>query len=170
MAKRDVYVPHMSPRAWRVVSAHFPYPADIDAACHWSGLPVSAALAMLTRETGGYNVWGHDPVKRGQVWGGRVNRLSWARYVALRRLGYGNQGCGPCQLTSPGLQDAAGARGGCWKPLHNMEIGFKFLHDLGVQTGSWEAAFRRYNGSGEAARAYGRSAAALMAHWHLQLV
>jgi hypothetical protein len=139
---------------------------DVVAAAHSRGVPLSVACAMLDQESHGANVFGHDPVRRGQVVGGRVTRARYARYKFLRRRGYGNQGVGPCQLTSPGLQDAADRLGGCWKPLHNMEVGFSFLVSLKHEFGSWQLAFQHYNGAGPAAVAYGQRADADRLRWH----
>jgi hypothetical protein len=145
------------------------YPESTEKIARREGIPLSAAVAMLFMETGGgHNVFGHDPVRRGQVQGGNVTRLRYLFYKARRRF-LGNQGVGPCQLTSPGLQDAADALGGCWRPEKNMAVGFKFLHDLERQWGSWQAAFEHYNGSGPAAQAYGRRADALRHHFHSEL-
>lgn len=152
-----------------IVAAHFPYPDDILAAQASSGVPLSAALAMLTMETGGANVFGHDPVRPPQQVGGHVTRELYRRYLHYRGLGYGNQGVGPCQLTGTGLQDQADHRGGCWKPLHNMEVGFTYLHNLAHTFASWQLAFQHYNGSGPRAVAYGQHAHAIMAQWHNRL-
>lgn len=129
------------------------------------GLPLSMACAMLQMETNGANVFGHDPVRRGQVFGGRVTRARYLFYKARRRA-LGNQGVGPCQLTSTFLQDDADRRGGCWKPLHNMEVGFLFLRGLYQKHGTAQLAFQFYNGSGAAAVHYGDVAANLVGVWH----
>lgn len=129
-------------------------------------LDLSACCTMLQVETGGANIYGHDPVRRGQSFGGHVTHANYFAYKVRRKLGMGNQGVGPCQLTSPGLQDAADRRGGCWKPLHNMTVGFDFLAELLGRHGTWRLAFQHYNGSGPAAVHYGDTAAALIKLWH----
>ena len=67
----------------------------------------SVLCAVLEQESGFRNVYGHDPVKRGQLVGGNVTRLNYARYKALRKLGFGMQGVGPGQLTWWEYQDEA---------------------------------------------------------------
>ena len=84
------------------------------------GLPVSLVCAVLEVETGFRNVFGHDdgpqpdqePAARAD---GGHRRSATGSTCGFRRQGLGNQGVGPMQLTSPGLQDRADALGGCWK-------------------------------------------------------
>src|SRR4051794_32988682 len=71
-----------------------------------AGIPISLGCAFLTQESNCANVFGHDGV-RNPVKGGRVTRARYREYLHYRRLGWGNQGVGPCQLTSPGFQDSA---------------------------------------------------------------
>lgn len=134
------------------------------------GLPL--ACAMLSKETGGgQNEWGHDPTNfiggfdhiSGKNWGSTVTEAAYKAYKA-QRSSHGNQGVGPCQLTSPGLQDQADAAGGCWVPQHNMAVGFHFLHDLIVLHGL-QAGCVAYNGSGPAAETYGAHLIALANHY-----
>ncbi len=124
------------------------------------GLPV--ACAMLSLESGGgWNEWGHDPTNfvggydhvTGKHWGETVTKDAYLAYKEQRAM-HGNQGAGPCQLTSAGLQDEADAAGGCYIPQHNMAVGFHFLHDLIKEHGLLGGAIA-YNGSGPAAQAYG---------------
>ncbi len=135
------------------------------------GLPL--ACAMLEMESGkGYNVWGHDfPANfaggfdrtTGKHWGATVTAQAYAAYKAQRGV-HGNQGVGPCQLTSPGLQDEADAAGGCFIPQHNMAVGFHYLHDLIKEHGLLQGCIS-YNGSGPAAQAYGEHLVALAEHY-----
>jgi murein DD-endopeptidase MepM/ murein hydrolase activator NlpD len=95
------------------------------------GVPVSLVCALLEVETGFQNVFGHDqvrnPVKsppRGLM---AVTEARYRQYLHFRRQGLGNQGVGPMQLTSPGLQDRADALGGCWKADPNIRVGVEYL-------------------------------------------
>ena len=138
------------------------------------GLPL--ACAMLDQESsGGLNEWGHDPTNfiggfdrigengAGKNWGSAVTKAAYLAYKA-QRAARGNQGVGPCQLTSPSLQDEADAAGGCWVPQHNMAVGFHYLHDLISEHGLL-AGCVAYNGSGPAANVYGAHLVALANHY-----
>jgi hypothetical protein len=121
-----------------------------------TGLPLHFACALLQKESsGGVNVFGHDPVRPPQVFGGPVNLLRYRKYKRLRQRGFGNQGVGPCQLTSTGLQERADQAGGCHLPGPNMRVGFSTLRAL-IRAVGPERGAARYNGSGAAAAAYGR--------------
>jgi len=123
------------------------------------GLELASACAMLMMESsGGHNEFGHDwPFEyAGQ-------EVTEARYKALRaaiNAGHPSDGVGPCQLTSVGLLDEADKIGGAWVILHNMQVGFHFLHGLQQEHGL-EGGFAAYNGSGPAAVAYGQRAMVL---------
>lgn len=118
-------------------------------------LPVSLLCAVIENESGFTNVFGHD----GRP--GHTNTIKspprpapdlvvtqelYAEYLRQRKLGRGEQGVGPMQLTSAGLQDDADHSGGCWKPEVNIRIGAKTLARhiarLGLQRG-----VQRYNGA-----------------------
>ncbi len=114
------------------------------------GVPVSLVCAVLEVETGFQNVFGHDKVRnpiksppRGLL---AVTEERYKQYLHFRRQGLGNQGVGPMQLTSPGLQDRADALGGCWKVDPNIRVGVEYLagniQRLGLQRG-----VAAYNGS-----------------------
>jgi hypothetical protein len=94
-------------------------------------LPVALACAVVEKETGFRNVFGHDavrnPVKSPPGGLLTVTRENYAQYLHHRRQGLGNQGVGPMQLTSPGLQDRADQLGGCWQPGPNIRVGLEFL-------------------------------------------
>lgn len=133
-------------------------------------LEFSDCLAMIMLESGGGNLFGHDPTSSiPNSWkGSNVTRLKYA-YYKLRRARYGAQGVGPCQLTSPSLQASADALGGCWKPLYNCIVGFTDLRQLQVIHGE-EAGAAAYNGSGPAAVEYGKHFMAWKATWHQRAV
>lgn len=118
-------------------------------------LPVSLVCAVIEKESGFTNVFGHDSGP------GHTNTIKspprpapdlvvtqqlYAEYLRQRNLGKGEQGVGPMQLTSAGLQDDADRSGGCWKPEINIRIGAKTLARhiarLGLQRG-----VQRYNGA-----------------------
>ena len=115
-----------------------------------SGLPVSLICAVLEVETGFRNVFGHDnvrnPIKsppRGLL---AVTPDLYRQYLGFRRQGLGNQGVGPMQLTSPGLQDRADALGGCWKVGANIRVGVEFLAG-NIQRLGLFGGVAAYNGS-----------------------
>jgi hypothetical protein len=161
-----------SSRAEHVMGAHgIVYPHETYRAHELVGIPLSVLCAVLQLETsGGHNEYGHDPVKRGQAWGGPVTRDNYREYRRLRDAGAGNQGVGPMQLTSSWLQDQADRRGGCWVPLHNLTEGSTFLEQLHRTYGSWQLAAQHYNGSGPRAVHYGESMSALAGVWHRRFI
>jgi RHS repeat-associated protein len=116
-------------------------------------MPLSLACAMLSKETsGGLNEWGHDTstpshkaiftggydAAHGKQWPEIVTKAAYLTYKKERgRYGQGGtQGVGPMQLTDAGLQNKADKRGGAWKPLPNMIVGFQYvltlIHDNGL--------------------------------------
>ena len=133
-----------------------------------AGIPISLGCALVEQESGFRNVFGHDPVKTGQIRGGKVTRLQYTRYKALRALGRGMQGVGLTQLTWFGFQDEADRLGGCWKPTYQLRVGFRLLHDLIDKHGQADG-IARYNGSGEAAERYSREVRAKQSRWHDRL-
>ena len=129
-----------------------------------NGVPLELACAILTLETaGGINEFGHDPTIF--VGAGAVTKAKYLAYRALRDRMHENQGVGPMQLTSGGLQDQADKLGGCWDPRVNIAVG---LHFLGELLTAWHrdpaAAAGAYNGSGTNGH-YARMAVALAAHF-----
>jgi len=151
----------------------FQFPAQILKARTAAKLGLPLACAMLELETGGgYNEWGHDPTNfiggfdrfTGIHWGETVTEGAYKAYAAQRDA-HGLQGVGPAQLTSEGLQKQTDAAGGCWVPVHNMAVGFHFLHDLILTHGSVLAGCIAYNGRGPAADAYGAHLVALAEHY-----
>ena len=130
--------------------------------------PVALACAVLEKETGFRNVFGHDAVRNPikSPPGGllAVTEDNYRQYLAHRRRGLGNQGVGPMQLTSPSLQDRADQLGGCWQPGPNIRVGLEFLagniRRLGLRAG-----VVAYNGSGPAAQRYGDDVLAAARRW-----
>lgn len=128
-----------------------------------------AAVLLVKESSGGRNVWGSDPVQTGGTYtkGAPVTRADYERYLAVRGP-LGAQGVGPCQLTWPGFQDRADARGGCWNWRTNVAVGFEILADLIRRHGVREG-FRRYNGAGHAAERYADDAMGKLATWRARL-
>lgn len=133
-----------------------------------AGISPSLALAMLEQESGGRNVFGHDPTIF--VGAGEVTKEKYLAYRAKRRAS-GNrlmQGVGPMQLTWWEFQDGADDLGGCWVVKYNLRYGFRRLAHLIDEHGTWEGV-ERYNGSGPAAENYRRSVKARYDKWHDRL-
>ena len=127
-----------------------------------AGLDLAAAATLLAIESnGGRNVWGSDGVSTGGVYvkGSEVTQAAYLRYKDARsRLGA--QGVGPTQLTSPGLQDRADARGGAWDWRVNCAVGFEILAEFVARYGM-RGGFRAYNGTS----AYADAAMRRHAEW-----
>jgi len=134
-----------------------------------TGLALSDCLALVEKESGFKNVFGHDPTSSiPERWKG--SRVTWAkyRYYKLRRRSRGAQGVGPCQLTWPGYQDQADAAGGCHKPGPNMRVGFRVLLGLIAKHGRQKGA-AAYNGQGAIADAYGHDFVRKQQAWHRRI-
>lgn len=144
-------------------------PVSTVAAAATAKLPLPYACALLEKESGGgQNVFGHDPTIF--IGAGEVTEAKYAEYKR-QRIASGNrlmQGVGPCQLTYYSYQDQADAKGGCWVPLHNMEVGFALLQSHIARYGE-QAGAAAYNGSGPAADAYGRDFVQRAAAWKARL-
>ena len=104
-------------------------------------------------------MWGSDGVSTGGIYvkGSEVTQAAYLRYKAARsRLGA--QGVGPTQLTSPGLQDRADARGGAW----DWRVNCASAQTLASwSSGSGCPGFRAYNGTS----AYADAAMRRHAEW-----
>lgn len=133
------------------------------------GITPSLALAILEQESGGKNVFGHDPTSSiPAAWkGGKVTRSRY-RYYKSRRGRYGMQGVGPMQLTWWEFQDGADRLGGCWRTKYNIRFGMRHLAALIRQHGLWEGV-ERYNGTGPAAERYRRQVYEKYQRWHRRL-
>jgi hypothetical protein len=135
-----------------------------------SKLPVALVCAVIEQETGFRNVFGHDrvanPVKSPAGGLLEVTRERYERYLHHRRLGQGNQGVGPMQLTSPGFQDRADAYGGCWRPGPNIRVGCEVLADNIARLGL-RAGVQAYNGAH--GFAYADAVLALERKWRARL-
>jgi peptidoglycan hydrolase-like protein with peptidoglycan-binding domain len=135
-------------------------------------LPIALACAVLEKETGFRNVFGHDavhnPVKSPPGGVLAVTQDNYRQYLRHRRRGLGNQGVGPMQLTSPFLQDRADQLGGCWQPGPNIRVGLEFLAG-NIRRMGLRAGIVAYNGSGPAAQRYGDDVLARARLWEQRL-
>jgi hypothetical protein len=112
-------------------------------------------LALLENESMGRNVFGGEEGACPPEWlEQEVTQHRYTIYKLRRDKGEAPNGVGPTQLTDPTLQITAEKAGGCWIPLHNMQVGFAFLHGLIEREGTPLAGARAYNGTGPAADQY----------------
>ena len=137
-----------------------------------SGVPVSLVCAVIEKETHFTNVFGHDDVDNPVKSPPRpapdleVTEARYRKYLEHRKRGEGNQGVGPMQLTSPGLQDRADELGGCWQPDRNIRVGVEFLA-ANIERLGRKAGIQAYNGaSGDA---YATAVLALEERWRARL-
>lgn len=143
------------------------------------GVGPALAVAMLEQESGGRNVWGHDPTIFVGGWDGKHHRWwtrdRWKGYVnekgykeykrqRIASLNRKMQGVGPMQLTWWATQDAADKIGGCWRPRSNIITGFTTLSAL-IRAHGMRDGIRRYNGSGPRAEAYAQAVLEKRAKW-----
>ena len=142
--------------------------ADVAAvACREAGLPYFAACALLEKESGGRNMFGHD--KGGALSGypGEVTADTYAvfRWLVLDQRVTSN-GVGPCQITWRGYFRDMEKQGLKPYDVHdNMLYGFRLLKRHHDATGTWEGAGTRYNGSA----AYGDDLAKRVHEWAVRL-
>lgn len=130
------------------------------------GVDLSDCVALLENESGGRNIFGSEGTACPSDWYEKeVTQTRYTFYKIRRNLGYTVNGVGPTQLTDAGLQKLAEDAGGCWKPLHNMEIGFDYFGGLVITHGLWGGAMR-YNGSGAAAENYANRLVDRAMVWH----
>lgn len=139
------------------------------------GGTLSVSCASLQMESwGGLNIWGADPGGDAlpfNLYNKPVTKFEYASIYRPRvRAGLTPNGCGPSQLTSVGLQEAADRRGGCWIPLYNEAVGFLFMKQLIAEFHSVQLGFQHYNGSGPAAERYGLEADGLQRTWHVRFL
>lgn len=130
-------------------------------------VPLHYALALLEKETGipQRNVFGCD-------WGAGEafchQTVTKARVAALLASGKAN-GVGWTQLTWPDFVREADKEGGAHLPRSQCRVAFRVLRQNFDRMGSWQLAFRTYNGSGAAAEAYGREAITFARRWEHRL-
>ncbi len=137
-----------------------------------SGVPVALVCAVIEKETHFTNVFGHDDVDNPVKSPPRpapdleVTEARYRKYLEHRKRGQGNQGVGPMQLTSPGLQDRADELGGCWQPDRNIRVGVEFLA-ANIERLGRKAGIQAYNGA--PGDAYATAVLALEERWSARL-
>lgn len=140
-------------------------------AANLENVDLAVAATILSKESGGRNVWGSDPGSTGgfYVKGSTVTQAAYLAYRTAARAGrIPHQGVGPMQCTSSSYQDQADALGGCWLPVANMRSGLRGLGNLIRAYGLRDGA-RRYNGSGPAAERYAADFMAKYSVWKSRL-
>lgn len=158
-----------------------------------AGLGYATALALIEKESGGRNIYGHDAggalsTSAGSVTvcgrtyprGSDIEVTPANAAVFLMKVAAGERsnGMGPCQITYAGrLPD--GRVGGYfrqmiegnllpWEPFDNMTFGFGLLKANYNRHGTWAMAGAVYNGGGTpnaSALAYGRDLADRRHQW-----
>lgn len=127
-----------------------------------AGLPFYVACALMERESGGRNVYGHD--KGGALSGFpyEVNEGNYRVFEWLIGNGQTSNGVGPCQITWKGFFPAMVKLGlKPWDALDNMTYGMGLLASYYKAKGSWTLAGKQYNGS----LTYGVGLAKQIAAW-----
>lgn len=145
--------------------------------CRRYNIPISLGFALVEKESGFRNVFGHDPTQSiPDRWKGTVVTKDKYKYYKSRRSRYGMQGVGPTQLTWYEFQDRADKLGGCWSTRYNIRVGISILasyyHRYKKHHSTRESvrlAGRDYNGSGSAADAYGNDLVKRFNKWHNRL-
>lgn len=143
-------------------------------ACRRAGIPFFVACALLEKESGGRNIYGHD---RGGAFSGagdtQVTDINFMRFLTLVFGGQTSNGVGPCQITYKGYFPIMLDRGlNPADPLDNMTFGFELLAANYRTAGTWELAGARYNGGGNpnaSARAYGADLQHRITQWKNRL-
>lgn len=136
-------------------------------------LPLEAACALMQKESGGRNVYGHDS---GGVFSRdeypTVTGANFFDFIVRVMNGATSNGVGPSQITYAGSNVGGHRDGGYFREMaqlhlrpwiveENMQFGFKILKGHYDATHSWVAAGTRYNG----AESYGRDLAAKVEQW-----
>ena len=152
-------------------------------ACRLAGLPFFAACALLEKESGGANVYGHDAgtpfstTALGRPANGRVTASNFQQFLSQVCFhGRPSNGVGPCQITYAGALKGGLRDGGFfrqmmdrgllpWVPADNMLFGFEQLAGYAGASLDWHAAGKLYNG----AEAYGADLAAKVLAWKKRL-
>lgn len=144
---------------------------EIVLAAQLESLDLAVAATIISKESGGRNVWGSDPQSTAGTYtkGAVVTQADYLAYRNAVQAGLiGRQGVGPAQCTSAAYQNQADDLGGCWSPVANMRSGFRGIGGLINKYGVREG-FVRYNGSGPAAEAYANDAVSKYAVWQQRL-
>jgi hypothetical protein len=136
---------------------------DIFDAAHEAGLGLPAACALMEKESGGRNVYGHDTGGALSGFPGRVTRSNFKVFLWLvDKGGFSSNGVGPAQITLRSFFDQMAQRGlKAWDVHDNMLFGFDLLEGYFRVSHSWVDAGTRYNGSAN----YGVDLAAKVSKW-----
>jgi hypothetical protein len=144
---------------------------------HKHNVSVPLALALFEQETGFENEYGHDRTAPGRppIWHGKEGKVLVTEdnyktgYLPFRRRTNLAQGVGPGQLTSPGFQDLADRRGGCWKPEVNIDVSLEILAGHITALGTFNGIGAYNGGRGDPNETYARSVLALRDRWSERL-
>lgn len=115
-------------------------------------LPLPVACALLEKESGGANVWGHDA---GGVFSGLSGHVTAELFRAflweIQHNGRTSNGVGPCQITWPGhFTEMERRQLRPWIPFENMVYGFGLLKTAHDRAGAdWVDAGTAFNGARE---------------------
>lgn len=149
--------------------------ADVAAvACREAGIPFFVACALLEKESGGRNVYGHDAGGALSGFPLSVNRHNYAvfRWLVFDK-GQTSNGVGPVQITYKGfLTDMEDKGMKPWDAHDNMLYGFRLLKASYDKHSSWATAGAIYNGGpkpNKAALAYGRDLKDKVDQWKRRL-
>lgn len=121
----------------------------IEASAQAVGINLPPACALMTMESSGRNVYGHDKGAMLSGFPADVTKDNFQAYwYMVNVMGATPNGVGPCQITSPGLIKIMLDHGQKpWDPRDNMEFGFSLILGYRQSLGSWRDAAIRYNGS-----------------------
>jgi hypothetical protein len=129
------------------------------------------ALALFQHESNFINQYGHDRDSLGRIiFHGktglvRVTRRNYQDYLAFRRRTGKAQGVGLGQLTSPGFQDLADARGGCWRTKPNVDVSLEVLAGHIKALGLFKGVGAYNGGRGNPVASYAAAVLARREHW-----
>ena len=166
-------------KQWRIDAAAAAGIENADAAakaCRRAGLPFWVACALLEKESGGRNIFGHDKGGAGPH-GQPVTRANFEAFYREVLGGATSNGVGPCQITWAGSVKGGERDGGYfaqmlgmdlapWKPLDNMVFGFALIRKHYNRLGdSWQKAGAAYNGR----ESYGADFLAKVIGWNDRL-
>lgn len=142
-----------------------------------TGLPLAILAAMIEKESGGKNIYGHDAGGVFSVAGQNVE-VTQANFTEFRRRvvdgGEKSNGVGPSQVTYRGYWTAYPDYP-FWEPLANLKFGATLLLDLldgDTSDASISSAGAHYNGGtspNEKAVAYGADLLAKTITWRARL-
>ncbi len=139
------------------------------------GIPFPAACALMEKESGGRNIYGHDQGGAGPA-GQPVTRTNFEAFLAKVLAGATSNGVGPSQITYAGPLVNGRRDGGFfrimaeqglrpWVVADNMRFGLDLLWGYYQSSFSWVTAGERYNG----ARSYGDALAVKVQEWERRL-